>query len=276
MARTSGRVIRFMAAVAQAVARIMPWRHLGTSIHRQPLEDDAYIEGYLGLASDGTIIKVNRAYCRMSGYHNTDLVGKSIRELETNCNEISISTYLEQGDANTPAVFKTKHRSQLGETLELEVSLFHTSRSLCALECLCRPVGAQSLQDTSDLLRYVIEHSRSAIAIHDCNLRYLYVSQRYRDEYHIPDIDIIGKHHYEVLPDLPQKWRDVHQRCLKGEVLSADDDVYVRPDGSIEWTRWECRPWYTPDKHIGGIVVYTELVTDRKRIEVELRRASEH
>ncbi|MEI6139068.1 MAG: PAS domain S-box protein, partial [Mariniphaga sp.] len=120
---------------------------------------------------------------------------------------------------------------------------------------------------------YIIEHSRSAIAVHDKDLRYIYVSQRYLDEYKIKGKDIIGMHHYDVLPDIPQKWRDVHQKALNGIVSSADDDSYLREDGSLEWTRWECRPWYNADGCIGGIIVYTELITERKQAEIKLRES---
>jgi diguanylate cyclase (GGDEF)-like protein/PAS domain S-box-containing protein len=58
--------------------------------------------------------------------------------------------------------------------------------------------------------------------------------------------------------------------------LSADEDPYTQPDGTMEWTRWECRPWYTADKEIGGIIVYTELVTKHKQIELELRHTTDH
>ncbi|WP_370570348.1 PAS domain-containing protein, partial [Sphaerochaeta sp. S2] len=134
-----------------------------------------------------------------------------------------------------------------------------------------------SLQHTSALLHYVIEHSRYAIAVHDTELRYLYVSKKYCEEYHIPDGNaIIGKHHYDVVPSLPEKLRIVHQRCLKGEVLSGDDDTYVHEDGSIDYTRWECRPWYTEEGKIGGIVVYTELLTKQKRMASELKEAHDY
>ena len=134
-----------------------------------------------------------------------------------------------------------------------------------------------SLQHTSALLHYVIEHSRYAIAIHDTELRYLYVSKKYCEEYHIPDGNaIIGKHHYEVIPGLPEKWRVVHQRCLKGEVLSDDDDIYVHEDGSIDYTRWECRPWFREDGQIGGIIIYTELLTQQKKMASELKEAHDY
>lgn len=130
-----------------------------------------------------------------------------------------------------------------------------------------------ALRHSHDLLKYIIEHARSAVAVHDRQLRYLYVSQRYLDEYQVKGHDVIGRHHYEVFPDLPQKWRDVHQRALAGEVLSAEEDPYVRDDGSVDWTRWECRPWYEADDSIGGIIVYTEVITERKRTEEALREA---
>ncbi|MDC7231009.1 MAG: PAS domain-containing protein [Sphaerochaetaceae bacterium] len=134
-----------------------------------------------------------------------------------------------------------------------------------------------SLQHTSALLHYVIEHSRYAIAIHDTELRYLYVSKKYCEEYHIPDGNaIIGKHHYEVIPNLPEKWRKVHQRCLKGEVISGEDDPYTHEDGSMDYTRWECRPWYRESGKIGGIIVYTELLTQQKKMASELKEAHDY
>ncbi len=136
-----------------------------------------------------------------------------------------------------------------------------------------RKRAAENLEHSRDLLRYIIEHVRGAVAIHDRDLNYVYVSQRYREEYGLEQTDIIGRHHYEIFPDLPQKWRDAHQRALAGEVVGSDLDRYVRPDGGLEWTRWECRPWHAPDGSIGGIVIYTEMITEAKEVEEALRRS---
>lgn len=137
-----------------------------------------------------------------------------------------------------------------------------------------RKQAEEELNHSHRLMKYIIEHTRSAIAVHDKELKYIYVSQRYLDEYKVKDEDIIGKHHYDVFPDLPQKWRDVHQKALAGEVLSAEDDPYEREDGSVEWTRWECRPWYESNGSIGGIIVYTEVITERKQAEEQIKRFS--
>ncbi len=134
-----------------------------------------------------------------------------------------------------------------------------------------RKRAEEALAHSHDLMRYIIEHNQSAVAVHDRDLKYIYVSQRYLDDYKLEEKDIIGKDHYDVFPDLPQKWRDVHQKALAGEVSSAEDDAYVREDGSVVWTRWECRPWYEADGSIGGIIIYTEVITERKQAEEALR-----
>lgn len=123
-----------------------------------------------------------------------------------------------------------------------------------------------------DLMNYVIQYNPGAIAVHDNNLRYIFVSERYLSDYNLNDRNIIGKHHYEVFPEIPEKWRDVHRRALNGEIIrSNDDDFFIRGDGSVEHTRWECRPWYGKGGSIGGIILYTEVITKRKLVEKELR-----
>jgi len=145
-------------------------------------------------------------------------------------------------------------------------------RMIGAMQDLTERIAAEKeVIHSRDLMRYIIEHNRSAVAVHDRDLKYLYVSQRYLDDYHVKEKDIIGRHHYDVFPDLPQKWRDIHQKALAGIVSSAEDDPYPRADGTIDWTRWECRPWYEADGSVGGIIVYTEVVTERKKSQDALR-----
>lgn len=120
------------------------------------------------------------------------------------------------------------------------------------------------------MMDYVIDHMNSGVAVHDRNMNYIYVSQHYLDQYHVKG-DIIGKNHYEVFPDLPQKYKDVHQRVLKGEIISKERDPFPREDGSVEITNWSCRPWYDQTGEIGGLIVYTEVITDIVKVEEELK-----
>jgi PAS domain S-box-containing protein len=125
------------------------------------------------------------------------------------------------------------------------------------------------------LSEFIIRHDPYGVAVFDSNLHFLFVSEKFLEDYQLRDQEVIGRHHYNVMPGIPQKWKEVHQRVLKGEILSVDEDTYLKPDGSVEIVRWECRPWYLIDDTIGGIVVYTELITQRIRLEASTRKAYE-
>ena len=126
-----------------------------------------------------------------------------------------------------------------------------------------------------ELMRYIIEHNQSAVAVFDREMRYLYVSQLYLEENRILAADVIGRCHYDISPDIPQKWRDIHRKVLDGEIFAADDDPYDREDGTRDWISWVCRPWYRSPDDIGGIILYTKVTTERKRKEEEQRRLVE-
>ncbi len=142
-------------------------------------------------------------------------------------------------------------------------------------QALERKTAREDLQFWQDLMEYVIRHDPSAIAVHDKDLNYMFVSQHYLDTYRVSEQHVIGKHHYEVFPDIPEKWRRVHQRVLQGETLSADDDRFPRADGSVDYTRWQALPWYSGDGDVGGMVLYTEIINEQKQREQALRDSEE-
>ena len=131
------------------------------------------------------------------------------------------------------------------------------------------------MEQSYDLMQYIIKHDPNAITVLDKNLRYIYVSERFLKDYKLKEKDIIGKYHYEAFPDIPEKWRESHRRALNGEVTRSEEDCYEKADGSVEYTRWECRPWYLPNHEIGGIVLYTEVITERKQAEKQLQESRE-
>lgn len=121
---------------------------------------------------------------------------------------------------------------------------------------------------------YVIRYDPNSIAVFDRDLRYIFVSDRFLKDYRLTDTAIIGKCHYDVFPDVPDRWKDIHRRALRGEIVRCDEDEFVRTDGQVDYIRWECRPWYGRNETIGGIILYTEVITGRKKVEMRLRRTA--
>jgi PAS domain S-box-containing protein len=120
-------------------------------------------------------------------------------------------------------------------------------------------------------LRLFVEHAPAAIAMLDRDMRYLMASQRWLADYGLTGQDLRGRSHYEVFPEIPERWKAIHRRCLAGAVERADDDPFVRTDGSTLWLRWEIRPWHVASETIGGILIFSEDVTARKETENALR-----
>jgi len=121
-------------------------------------------------------------------------------------------------------------------------------------------------------LRLFVEYAPAALAMFDREMRYLYVSRRWLTDYRLGDRDLRGLSHYDVFPEIPQHWKELHRRCLAGEPLSADSDRFMRADGTVQWLRWEIRPWFTSTGEVGGIVIFSEDITKLKQAEDVLRR----
>src|SRR5262249_11352764 len=110
----------------------------------------------------------------------------------------------------------------------------------------------------------------AAIAMFDREMRYLAVSRRFVVDYRLPPgAPLIGRSHYEVFPEIPQRWRDIHARVLTGEELSQEEDQLNGHDGRTEWVRWSMAPWRRDDGQIGGAVLFSELRTE----PIEAQRA---
>jgi diguanylate cyclase (GGDEF)-like protein/PAS domain S-box-containing protein len=116
-------------------------------------------------------------------------------------------------------------------------------------------------------LRLFFNHVPAAVAMFDTAMRYVAASPRWLETYEIGGEDVIGRCHYDVLPNTPQQWRVVHARCLAGAAERGEDDYFVRSDGRREWTSWDVQPMTNPVGDVVGIVIFSVPTTARKLAE---------
>ncbi len=130
------------------------------------------------------------------------------------------------------------------------------------------------LRHSHELMRTVIENDRSAIAIFDLDMRYIYVSQSYLDLFKIKDQKVIGASHYELFPNIKDYYKQTHQKALNGQIIRNDKDLYTQSDGSQAYLRWECRPWTQNENEVGGIILYIEDITQEIQLQDKLLKQS--
>ena len=131
-----------------------------------------------------------------------------------------------------------------------------------------------ALRESQERLQLLIDHAPASLAMFDREMRYMAVSRRWRDDYRLGQRDLIGQSHYVIFPDIPERWRAVHRRAMAGEVLNAAADRFERADGGALWLHWEVRPWHKDDGSIGGIVIFTEDITERRLADGAVRKLS--
>ncbi|BAZ27717.1 integral membrane sensor hybrid histidine kinase [Cylindrospermum sp. NIES-4074] len=129
------------------------------------------------------------------------------------------------------------------------------------------------MHESQAYLLQAIEYAPVAIAILDREMRYLAVNRRWLTEYDLTD-DMIGRSHYEVFPDIPPKWQQIYQRCLAGAIEQGDEDPDPCANGSGKWVRSLIRPWQMASGEIGGIMIFSENITERKQVEEALRQSN--
>jgi len=153
-------------------------------------------------------------------------------------------------------------RSPAGEI----TGLFGTAQDITE-----RKRAETSLRESEERLRLFFEHAPAALAMFDQNMHYLAASRRWMSDYGLGERDIFGCSHYDIFPEITEELKQIHRRGLKGEVIRVEEARFERADGSVQYLRWEMHPWRDDRGEIGGIVIFTEDITERNRAEESLR-----
>jgi len=122
------------------------------------------------------------------------------------------------------------------------------------------------------LLKLFIENSPAAIAMFDREMKYIIASRRYIQDYKIKHENIVGISHYEIFPEIPERWKKIHQHCLQGATEKCNEDQFPRSNGKIDWVKWEIHPWYEQNSEIGGLILFSEVITERKNAEEKIKQ----
>ncbi len=128
-------------------------------------------------------------------------------------------------------------------------------------------------------MRFFMEHAPAAMAMFDEQMRCLESSLRWRSDLGLPVSGANGQTLAGMLPVMPKGWSALPGACLQGAVIRVEEECFRKPDGTEEWLHWTAHPWHELDprqgrERIGGVILFVERITARKRAEAE-RRARE-
>lgn len=151
--------------------------------------------------------------------------------------------------------------------------------------------------DSPELLSVFLEHTPAAVAMVDCQMRYLAASRQWRAACGAGDEEIAGRSLYEVFPRFQgflspgsrmvgpneeslccvplDRWRQICQRCLEGAEDRCEENYITQSGGASLWVKWEIRSWKTKAGVTGGLILIFEDITERKTAEIALKQTNQ-
>lgn len=128
-----------------------------------------------------------------------------------------------------------------------------------------------AVSESKDRFRRFVERSAEAVAMVDCEMRYLSVSHRWETDWGLGDGEAIGRSHWQLFPNLPEYWEQNAQACLAG-VLEYSEFVAGPSIASVsgkitagsvsESVRWVFQPWKNSEGAIGGLILFTSKIAE--------------
>ncbi len=232
--------------------------------------------------SDGQYLEVNKGLSSLLGYSIEEVIGMTSIGIKlwvnTEDRDRLVQGLTDKGEVKNQEI---QFRKKDGEILIglLSAVVINLQGEKCALS-ITRDITArkkieESLKESEAKARLFVENVPLPVAMFDTNMRYIMASKRWSIDYKLGDQNLIGLSHYEVFPEIGETWKDDHRRVLSGEVYKKNADKFERADGTVQWLRYELYPWRKADDQIGGVVMFTEDITDRKLSEDALANTYE-
>ncbi|MBZ8140813.1 hybrid sensor histidine kinase/response regulator [Rubrivivax gelatinosus] len=227
---------------------------------------------------------VNRAFTTQFGYPPDEAIGRSTQFLYADARdyEVLADQRLPPDRPAAGATFEMRYRRRDGSEFWAETDAVRLvgedGRTIGMLGVLrdvsLRRHAEQRLRHASALLTAFVEHAPHSIGLFDRTMTCLAASARWRRDFGVGP-EVVGRSHYEVFPDLPLKWHEVHRRALGGETVTAEAEEWPRTDGPRLWLAWSVVPWRDEAGAIGGVIISTEDITVRIASAAALRESTD-
>ncbi|PBQ30450.1 hypothetical protein CNR22_01270 [Sphingobacteriaceae bacterium] len=132
------------------------------------------------------------------------------------------------------------------------------------------PVVLSKDISTEEHYQLFIHQAPTAIAMLDRNFNLIGASQKWFEFYKHDSKHALGQNITTLFPQAAGRWEGPCIKCLHGEVCRGEGALSWE-DGRQAWLRWEMKPWYVKSQEIGGIIIFTEDITQLKEQLEELK-----
>ncbi|MEQ8478997.1 PAS domain S-box protein [Fulvivirga sp.] len=223
------------------------------------------------ISSEGLILNTNRQAESLLGIKKKDALDKLLFTLfDVSDHEIirkGIHSVKQEGGKKHPVCEVSKYK--------LSFSPLDDSSQICYIQELFE--GKNNSQGN---LESFIQKSPNSVAMFDNSMNYIVCSKNWSLEWDFKSKglnrkSIKGKNHYSIFSDVKEIWKIKHQLGLEGKTLENNRDSFIDSNGNLVWLSWQIRPWYNEKGKVGGILLFTDIITEKVNMEIALKKSEE-
>lgn len=132
------------------------------------------------------------------------------------------------------------------------------------------------LERKEAMLRAFVDYVPASVAMFDRDFRYVSVSHQWMEDFHKGMDDILDQNLFDVFPNIPENRKNIYYDALQGKPYKNTDELIdVEGQADQQHFNWEVRPWNLSDGSIGGIIIFTQNITESVFVNLELKKAKE-
>jgi|GEM_PF-1970440 PAS domain S-box-containing protein len=122
-----------------------------------------------------------------------------------------------------------------------------------------------------EIFEIFVKYSPGATAMLDSDLEFMMVNDNWYRDYKLEGADITGLSFNAVFPnvDTDDKWTNALTAALTGQVTESER-AELKYNGETIYLKWRTQPWRLSNGKVGGVFLFTEIITENVRLEKEL------
>ncbi|WP_293879162.1 MULTISPECIES: response regulator [unclassified Sphingobacterium] len=132
------------------------------------------------------------------------------------------------------------------------------------------------LERKESMLRAFVDYVPASVAMFDRDFNYISVSNQWLEDFHDGASLPTNSNFFDLFPHIPENRKTIYRDALGGIPYKNRDEI-IQAGGLAEAQHfnWEVRPWHLADGSIGGIIIFTQNITESVKINDELKLAKE-
>lgn len=235
------------------------------------------MDGFWLADMQGTLLQVNEAYCRMSGYSEQELLTKHIHDLEAIESVDDVASHIQKIKENGEDRFETMHRRKDGSLYDVEMSVQYRAvddgRLVVFLQDITeRKQTEAALRSSETHLRTIIDNEPECIKIVDAHGRLKQMNPAGLAMIEADSLAQIAGHSLLELiaPEHRMAFAKLHKSVIAGESMQLEFEV-IGLKGGRRWLDTHAVPMLeNGEKMLLGV---TRDITQRKQAEEALRES---